>query len=301
MDYKAIIKSRDMRQNILHMLDFIPDKLMLRLQYFIKTGRMLHVKNPKRYSEKLQWYKLYYRDEKMKQCADKYLVRDYVKSKGLGHILNELYGVYSSAEEINFEELPETFVLKASNGGGGNNLIFCDKKDINYKEIQESLNRWIAPSGKNPGREWVYEKAENYIIAEKILKRDSRGDLPDYKFFCFNGEPYCLYTMIDYTDCHENGKLAFYDLEFKHMGARRKDFDDIEQNLEKPASFDKMLEYARILSKDFPHVRVDFYNIDGDVVFGELTFFNASGYVQFEPDEFDVVLGEQFILPKKKG
>ena len=299
MDYKKVFKSSSTRQKILRMLDFVPDKTMLKIQYYIKTGRKLNLNNPKRYSEKLQWYKVNYRNELMRTCSDKYLVRDYVEKKQLGHMLNDLYGVYRNAKDIDFDALPDRFVLKASNGGGGNNIIFCDKtKGFDKEAVIDSLNKWIFPSGKSLGREWVYEKSENYIIAEKILARNANNDLPDYKFFCFNCEPYCLYTMIDYTDDHSKGKLAFYDLDFKHMGYHRKDFKNIDYDIPKPENFDKMVEYARILSSEFPHVRVDMYNIDGEIVFGELTFFNASGYVLFEPDEFDFILGEKFILPE---
>jgi len=298
MDYKKIIKSRKMRLEILKLLSFIPDKLMIQMQYKIKTGRRLNLKEPKRYTEKLQWYKLYYRNPIMVQCADKYSVRDYVKSKGLEHILNDLYGVYEDESQIQFDKLPSTFVLKTTNGGGGNNIIICD--DINKLDKEKSLkllHEWLKPKGKAGGREWVYYNSKPRIIVEKMLPRNKNNDLPDYKFFCFNGKAYCLYTMIDYTDDHNNGKLGFYDLKFNKLPYRRLDFKPIEQELEKPQNFDKMVEIAEILSKDFPHVRVDLYNIDGKIIFGELTFFNASGYVQFEPDEFDFILGEQFVLP----
>lgn len=128
MNYKKIIKSRETRIKLLSLLNFIPDKTMIKLQYYIKTGRRLNLKHPQRYTEKLQWYKLYYRDPLMQQCSDKYDVREYVKSKGLGHILNECYGVYERVEDIDFDSLPNQFVLKDTLGGGGNSVIICRKK-----------------------------------------------------------------------------------------------------------------------------------------------------------------------------
>ncbi len=296
MNYKKLLKNQNTRFKILNMLSWVPDKTMVKLQYRIKTGRKLNLKNPQRFTEKLQWYKLYYRNPLLKKCADKYEVREYVKSKGLDNILNELYGIYDTPEEINLKELPNQFVLKTTNGSGGNNIIICkDKSKLNINEVKSKLQEWIDfPIKKPMGREWCYEGLKARIICEKLLPRDKRNDLPDYKFFCFNGKAEFLYVMIDYTDNHKNGKMGFYDRNFKKLDFYRDDFGKIDFELEKPKNFDKMVEYAEILSKDFPHVRVDFYNLDGKIVFGELTFYNTSGYVTFSPDEADFIIGEKF-------
>lgn len=300
MDYKKIIKNQETRFKILKLLNFIPDKTMLKLQYRIKTGRKLNLKNPKRYTEKIQWYKLNYRTPLMTKCADKYTVREYIESKGLGDILNELYGVYDSVEEIDFEKLPNKFVLKTTNDSHTN--IFCnDKENSDIEEIKKELNYYMKSRPKiSLGREWVYKNSKRRIICEKLLERDNNGDLPDYKFFCFNGKVYCLYVMIDYVDNNAEGKLEFYDRDFKDLNARRKDFKKIDRKIEKPKNFERMVEYAEILSKDFPHVRVDFYDLNGKIIFGEMTFYNASGYTEFEPDEFDFKLGEQFKIENVK-
>lgn len=300
MDYKKIIKNQKVRLMILNALNFVPDKLMIKVQYKIKTGKKLDLEKPKRYTEKLQWYKIFYRDPIMAQCADKYSVREYVKSKGLGDILNVMYRVYDDVSEIDLNELPNEFVLKTTNGGGGNNVIFCrDKRTFDDKENKRLLTSWLKPKKKNGGREWVYYNSKVKIIAERLLPLDENNDLPDYKFFCFYGKVYCLYTMIDYTENHSNGKLGFYDSNFKKLPYRRMDFMPIDKYLEIPKNFKRMIEIAELLSKDFPHVRVDLYNINGEIIFGELTFFNASGYTKFEPDEFDFILGDQFNLPLK--
>lgn len=170
MDYKKLIKSRDMRVRILQMLSFIPDEWMLRIQYRIKTGRRLDLKNPKRYTEKIQWYKLYYRDSLMAQCVDKYEVRKYVESCGLGWILNEVFGVFNSPNEIDFDALPDRFVLKDTLGGGGNSVLICrDKSSLNKWDTLETLERWVKPKkGKHSGREWVYDLGKSRIIRGKI-------------------------------------------------------------------------------------------------------------------------------------
>ena len=151
---------------------------------------------------------------------------------------------------------------------------------------------------KPAGREWCYEGANSKIICEKLLPRDYRNDLPDYKFFCFDGKVEFLYVMIDYTDNHENGKMGFFDKKFNKLPFYRNDFKKIDFDIKKPKHFSKMIEYAELLSTDFPHVRVDFYNIDGKIIFGELTFYNTSGYVNFSPDEYDFEIGKKFNIEK---
>lgn len=295
--YKKIIKNKKTRDMIIHFFDKIDDKTMLKIQYRIKTGRRLNLKNPERYTEKLQWYKLYYRDPLMTVCSDKNAVREYVKNKGLGNILNEQFGCYKSVDEINFDELPEQFVIKSTTGSG-NNIIVKNKQDLDVEAVKEEVTQWLKKK-KSLGREWCYYEIEPQVIVEKFIGRDENNDLPDYKFFCFNGEVYCLYTMVNYTDDHKKGQLGFYDKNFEKLPYCRCDYRDIDFEIKKPKNFDKMVEYAEILSKDFPHARIDFYNLDGNIIFGEITFYNASGYTAFNPDDFDFILGEKFILPEK--
>lgn len=297
--YKKILTNQQIRLKILELLSFLPDSWKIRFQYRIKTGRKVNLKSPKRYSEKIQWYKLYYRTPLITQCADKYAVREYVKEKGLGFLLNELYAVYDDPDKIDFDSLPKQYAMKANNSSG-TNIFVTDNSTVDRKYLYETAKKWLSHRAKSISGERCYDSIPQKIIFEKLLPRNKDNDLPDYKFFCFNGEPYCLYTMIDYTDNHANGKLGFYDLSFDQMPYFRKDFAPIEKKLDRPANFEKMIEYARILSKDFPHVRVDFYNIDGQIIFGELTFHNASGYTVFEPDEFDTIMGDKFVLPEKQ-
>lgn len=298
MEYKKIIKNKELRLKILNAFSWIPDKLMVKIQYFIKTGRKLNLKNPKRYTEKLQWYKLYYRDPLMTKCADKYEVRSYVKKKGCGKYLTNLYGVYNDVSEINFDELPNKFAVKYTNGSGANYFV-NNKNGEEIRKVKRVIEGWQSNDNSDYGREWCYYNGNPKVIIEELIERDENGDLPDYKFFCFNGKVEYLYTMIDYVDDHEKGKCSFFTSEFEQLPYRRSEYLPIDINIEKPKDFDTMVEIAELLSKDFPHVRVDLYNIQGKIFFGELTFYNASGYTVFTPDEFDYILGEKFVLPDR--
>lgn len=296
MDYKKLIPNKNLRLKILNLLDFIPDKLMLKIQYKIKTGRALNLDNPIRYTEKLQWYKLYYRKPIMKVCADKYSVRDYVKSKGLEDSLNPLYGVYTRVEDIDFEKMPAAFAIKFTNGSG-KNIFVKDKNTINENELKYTINQWFKETSVKYGREWCYYDIQPRVIIEKLLERDECNDLPDYKFFCFNGKVKYLYTMVDYVDNHDEGRCSFFTPKFEKLPYRRSEYKEINREIPKPTNFEKMIEIAEKLSEDFPHVRVDLYNIKGNIIFGEMTFYNASGYTVFEPDEFDFIMGKEFNLP----
>lgn len=303
LDYKKIITNKSTRMKILDAFSFVPDKQMIEIQYKIKTGRKLNLCNPKRYTEKLQWYKLYYRDPIMKKCVDKYEVRRFVSDRGLSNILNINYGVYNTPSDIEWDSLPNSFVLKDTLGSGGNSVILIkDKEKMNKEYIMSELSKWISVpiNRKSPGREWVYEGQQHRIIIEKYLDTEY-GDLPDYKFFCFNGEPELIYMMTDYRDHHDKGKLAFLDKHFKLLNVRRSDFDAVTKQPKIPDNFEEMIRIAIKLSSGFPHVRVDLFNIDGEIIFGELTFFNASGYFEFVPDEFDYKLGSKFVLPELRG
>ena len=299
MNYKKIFKSRKMRARILWKLRFVPDKPMIELQYRIKLGRRLNLKNPQRFTEKLQWYKLYYRDPLMKQCVNKYTVRDYVKQKGLEEILVPLYGHYARPEEIDLDALPERFVLKKQHGGGGHDVILCtDKSKLQRENLLSQLAiRVDRVPGGGGGREWAYWDMETGIVAEELLEnaQNPEAGVDDYKFFCYDGK--AEYLVVD-TDRFIGHKRNFYDREWNNLHVTS-DCPACDREIEKPENFERMLEIAEILSRDFPFVRVDLYNISGRICFGELTFYPWSGYVQFRPDEADYLLGKDFVLRKR--
>lgn len=301
MNYKKIIKRRSTRAGILRALRFIPDEPMIKLQYFIKMNRRLDLKNPRRFTEKMQWYKLYYRNPLMVRCADKADVREYVRSKGLEEILIPCIGVYDAPEQIDWDALPERFVLKDTLGGGGNAVILVrDKAKADRAALTQRMRAWVSRDvhRKSGGREWPYHEGKNSrIIIEELLTEGDSSALTEYKFFCFNGRTEFLYVMKD-RKLGESVKLGIFGREFNKLPVLRDGDADIGET-EKPANFDRMLEIAEILSADFPHVRVDLYSVGGAIRFGELTFFNASGYMKYTPDDFDIEIGDKWKLPEK--
>lgn len=301
MDYKRIVKSKAVRVMIMRALSFVPDKPMLQLQYRIKTGRKLDLKNPKRFTEKLQWYKVYYRDPLMAQCADKYTVREYVTSHGYSSILNGLIGLYNDPDEVTFESLPQQFVLKSTLGGGGNEVIICrDKSELDIPATKKRMAKWVKPRiGKNIGREWVYDGRQSRIVAEAYIPSDpSEGGLIDYKFFCFNGKCAYVYVIADRKVGQKAG-IGIVTPDYRFLPYVRADEKPLERTVPKPDNWSEMLAVAEDLARPFPHARIDFYDVQGKVIFGEITFFDGSGYMTFDPDEFDFMLGEPFVLPKK--
>ena len=298
MDYKNLIRSRDTRLRILKALDFIPDPLMIRLQYLTKTRRILNLTRPVRYTEKIQWYKLNYRDPLITTCSDKLAVRDYVQSKGLGSILNECYREFPDAEAIQFSELPNSFALKCTNVSGANYFV-SNKDKVDEQKIKDHMTVAIAAANPRMGREWGYYGVPVRILAERLLPRDENNDIPDYKFFCFQGKVEFLYVMKNYVDDHAMGECSFFTRDFEKLPYRRSEYRPIEGVVPKPETFDRMVEIAEVLAADFPHVRVDLYSLRGEIIFGELTFYPASGYSVFTPDEFDFIMGAKFQLPSR--
>lgn len=297
MNYKKIIRSQKTRSKILNLFSWVPDSIMLRIQYRIKMGFWPDFKHPKRFTEKMQLYKMKYRNPVMAQCVDKYEVRKYVESKGLGHILNKLYGVYNSINEINFDILPGKFVTKTTNGGGGLNVILVkDKSLCDIEDIKQKLLLWGAGKERKHkeslGREWAYTGIKkSRIIIEELLEDSNNvnGTIEDYKFFCFNGEPKCVQVDTGRFDGHRQN---YYDMAWKSLGVHCTYPEGELQPA--PQNFDEMKDLAAQLSAEFPFVRVDLYNVQGKIYFGELTFYPSSGYGKFHPDEFDQKLGDYF-------
>lgn len=299
MDFYKKLFSKKVRFAILRYLKFIPDKQMIQFQYWMKLHRKLNLESPRRYTEKIQWYKLYYRNDLMPICVDKYRVRKYIEKKGLSDILVKLYGVYDKADDIPFDALPQKFVLKTSNGSG-TNIICRDKSKIFPQNIIEKVNNFLKQSSASAGREWAYAKGTPKIIIEELLEDDSNvdGSISDYKLLCFNGRPEYIVLDIDRFTHH---KRNIYDVEWHdlHVVSDCPCIDN--RTFDKPRNYERMIEIAKILSEDFPAVRVDLYNINGRIYFGELTFFPWSGYVQYQPDSFDFEMGKKFILPERNN
>lgn len=300
MDYKKIIKNRATRRAILHFLHFIPDKIMLRLQYRIKLGRKLDLESPERFTEKIQWYKLFYHNPIIRECVNKYTVRDYVKRKGLERILVSLYAHYKWIEDVEWESLPNSFVIKTQHGGGGLNVIVVpDKERISKQEVIDKLQFSEEKlQNKSSGREWAYGGLDTGIVVEELLinRECPSAGINDYKIFCYGG--HAKYIIVD-VDRYIGHKRNFYDCDWNNLHVTS-DCPAADREIPKPENLNEMLEVAEKLSEDFPYVRVDLYSVDGKVYFGELTFYPWSGYVQFNPDEWDYIFGKDFNLVNYK-
>ncbi len=287
--------SKKTRRSLYKVLDVLPDKAVVRLQYYASLGRFPNLKNPQRFTEKLQWYKLNYRIPLMTQCADKYKIRFYLKDKGYEDFSPELYQVCDTFEEIDFEKLPQAFAIK-SNNGCGTNIFVKDKSTINLDEIAAAVATWNEVNTISVGREWAYKDIEPKIVIEELLVSNDgtqKDDLNDYKILCFNGEPKVLWVDIDR---HMDHRRNFFDLEWNDLGIVS-DCPVADHPIPKPYGFERMIEVAKDIAKDFPFVRVDFYSVNEKLYVGELTFYPWSGCVSFTPDSFDFELGSYFTLP----
>lgn len=296
MDYKKIFKTRRARARMLRKLRLIPDKPMLRLQYRIKMGKGLHLRKPELFTEKLQWYKLYYRDPLMKRCVNKLEVREFVKERGLEDILIPLIASYEKPTDIDWNSLPEQFVMKTAQGGGGLSVVVCaDKSKTSLEELQKKL--WFVNDRvgeRNGGREWAYYGIRTGILVEQRLvnRENPEAGVNDYKFFCYDGKP--MYIVAD-TTRFTGHKRNFYDTEWNNLHVTS-DCPACDHEIPRPPELEKMLAAAARLSDGFPFVRVDLYDVDGRVWFGELTFYPWSGYVRFQPQKWDRIFGEPFRL-----
>lgn len=260
---------------------------------YSKLGHNLNLKDPQRYTEKLQWLKLFYRDDKMPVCSDKYFVRQYLIDNGFGYLLNELIASYTNVDDIDIDFLPKSFVIKGSHGSGWN-LIVHDKDKINWVIWKKIMRSWMKQDLSWFGAEWNYANPTPRIIVEKYLEDDS-GALRDYKIICANGEP--KYFQIDESR-YTNHKWVFTDLDGNPLPMTQ---GFTMGNLEHITFTDtqrKMIDIARELSKPFINVRVDFYECNGKIYFGELTFFDGSGFFNFKPDEWDFIWGGNITLPE---
>lgn len=297
---KRIIFNKQIRFNYLTKLGLynsISDEQFLKKQWKTFFNTELNLKNPQSFNEKLQWLKIYDRNPQYTQMVDKYEAKKYVSNIiGEEYIIPTL-GIYNSFEEIDFNKLPNQFVIKCTHDSGGL-VIIKDKKNMDIKEVEKKINKCLKRNYYYGSREWVYKNVKPRIIIEKYME-DNNSIMRDYKFFCFNGEPKLMY-LSEGLENHETARMSFYDMDFNLIDCKRKDYKQLDYTPKKPKTFEQMKEFASILSKDIPHVRVDWYEINGKLYFGELTFFTCSGFIPFEPEEWDYKLGEMLKLPDKK-
>ena len=293
---------RDIGKSFLyHFGGKFPDALYLRLMYYFQTGKRLHLKHPKTYNEKLQWLKLHDRKPEYTTMVDKYAVKEYVANIiGQEYIVPTL-GVWNRPEEIAWDELPHQFVLKTTHGGGSKGVVICrDKEKLDREKTVRYLQTAMKHDFYQNYREWPYKAVKSRIIAEEYLSDDNpstssgqENGIKDYKFFCFNGRP--LYCGV-FSGRWSRMVADYFDMEWSHLPFTLKGNPFAGTTPSKPKAFDTMYRLATKLAVGHLHIRVDFYEVNDKVYFGELTFFSASGFGQFNPDEWDEILGSQFEL-----
>lgn len=268
------------------------DEKFIKMRFKHNFGYEPDLDNPKTFNEKLQWLKLYNRQPIFSTMVDKYGAKEYVANIiGAEHIVPTL-GVWDSFEEIDFPSLPNQFVLKCTHDSGG--LVICkDKSKLDIDEAKQKIQKSLKENYYLHGREWPYKNVKPRIIAEKYLEDESGNGLKDYKFFCFDGEPKFMFIATGRAE----GKTCFdfFDLDFNHIPVKQH-YPNAAVLPKKPKRFEEMKELAAKLSKNLKHVRVDFFEVDDKIYFGELTFMHFGGLEKFEPNSYDYKFGEYLNL-----
>lgn len=279
------------------LLGFLPDKQYLQLYYFAKLKKICNLKEPKTFNEKLQWLKLYNRRSEYTVLVDKYRVRDYIKDNIGEEYLIPLLGVWDDPDEIDFDKLPEKFVLKCNHNSGLGICICKNNKKLDIEKTKHELKKGLAEDYYMTGREWPYKNVPRKIIAEQYME-DKNGELNDYKFFCFDGEVDCVMIVTDRAKGDAHYYYMSKDWTILPYGrltrSLPKDF-----TLPKPEHLEEMFDIAHRLSQGFPHVRIDLYNVDGHIYFGEYTLYHQGGFEEGFDEASDLHLGSLIKLPPK--
>ena len=275
----------------------IPDKQYLQILYFLKMGEPLHLVHPLTFSEKIQWLKLYNRKSLYTLLVDKYRVKTYVASIIGDKYIIPTIGVWDRPEDVDFDSLPNQFVLKTTHGGGNVGVIICkDKMTLDYRKTVEKLNKSLKQNIYKSLREWPYKGVEKKIMAEEYMEDTETKELRDYKLFAFDGKVKALFVATERGG--GNVKFDFFDADFNHLDVVQ-EHPMSGKNIPKPYCFEEMKEIAEKLSKGFPHVRIDMYEVNHRVFFGEFTFYHHGGVVPFHPKEWDYKFGSWIQLPEK--
>ena len=291
------------RHVALKFLSLIPDKPYAKLFYKVYTGKNLNLDNPTSLNEKLWWLKLNNRDPLLTVCSDKHRARKYVRKCGYEDILIPQIGVFKNANDIDFSKYKEPVIIKCNNGSGGNVLYDPANRTFDEKRAKNSLNKTLKEKYYQISREWNYKNIPPRIVVEKVI-RDKNGNLPsDYRFFCFDGVPKIM--MMDIGVLNKEGRHQFefprniYDMDFNLMPIRF-GRDNYKGHVDKPENYERMVEIASNLSKPFPMCRVDLYNIDGKIYFGEMTFYHGGCCQEITPSEWDYRLGSWIDIKSSK-
>lgn len=276
----------------------MPDREYVTRLFKARMGTDLDLEDPVTFSEKIQWIKLYDRRPEQTVMVDKYLAREYISSRIGDEYLVPLLGVWEDPEEIDFDLLPEKFVLKCNHNSGLGMCICSDRSSLDKRKVIDGLKKGLAEDYYLSGREWPYKNVPRRVLGEVFLEDTVMGELVDYKLFCFDGDVYC--TFVSTGRATKQGiNVSFFDREWKMLPFRKR-YPVLKDDFPCPRNHDKMREIAALLSKGFPFLRVDFYEINGRLYIGELTFSPGSGFEKFYPEEWDTLLGNMIKLPLKK-
>ena len=288
--------NRTVKEIIKKLVGLIPSKLWISYRFKVRTGEKMDWKNPKTFNQKLQWLKLYNRRPEYTTMVDKYEVKKYVAERiGEEYIIPTL-GVWDRFEDIDFDALPDQFVLKCTHDSGGL-IIVRDKSKLDKEAARKMFRVALNRNHYSVNREWPYKNVKPRIIAEQYMKDEQAEDLPVYKIFCFGGEPYIIQAIQN--DKQPNESIDYFDIGWDKLPLRQ-NFPNSEHPLPAPKTLDKMLQYAGVMSTRHPFLRVDFYEVNGKMYFSEFTFFSDSGMQKFDPPEWDYILGDRIKLPKKQ-
>ncbi|AKB60514.1 ATP-grasp fold amidoligase family protein [Methanosarcina mazei] len=282
--------------NYYGLLKWLPDKTLLEIDFKARHGKKLDLDNPVTYNEKLQWLKLYDRDPVYSQMVDKYEVYQYVSKKIGKKYLIPLLGVWDSADDIEFDKLPDQFVLKPTHDSGC--CVICtDKETFSRNKAIKKLNAALHRNYYYSGREWPYKDVKPRVIAQKYIVDESGYELKDYKIFCFDGVPKLIH--VDFNRFTDNHQRNIYTPSWEYVPMSILYPTSPETKVEKPVVLKEMLTIAKNLSAGIPHVRVDLYVVGEKIYFGELTFYHDSGHTTFNPPEWDETMGSWIRLPGK--
>jgi hypothetical protein len=274
---------------------FLPPELYARIYFEYYYERKLDLDNPVEFNEKIQWLKVYYHPPILNKLVDKYEVREYVKEKIGDQYLNEILALYSSVAEVDFDQLPSQFVLKTTHGYN-NNIIVRDKATLNLRKSKLRLYKWMSRNQYyQGGQEWAYKDITPRIIAEKYLPEIDNNGVSDIKFYCFNGTPEFIEVTIQVESVAHR---SYFDPHWNTLEMERMQQPNYGKKLQKPKNLEKMVELAGKLANKFPFVRVDLYNIDGKILFGELTFYPADARYPFYPEKYNKIYGDKIKLPR---
>lgn len=275
------------------LLSFLPDKHYSILTFLIRQRRFPNLKNPTLFNDKLLYLKLTDRNPLYKQLVDKYEVRNYVKNIIGEQYLIPLIGVYRHPSEVDFDKLPNKFVIKSTSGSGGQNVVICKNKDeLDWSNISGKIEKWLKYDTYKRTREWPYKDLPSRIVIEEYIE-DSQRQTNDYKFWCFNGEPFCVQVHLNRFKNHQKG---IFDLNFNNILFKHGNVQDLDHKIKKPKNYETMIKIAKKLSQQLPFVRVDLYNIDGKIYFGEMTLYPANCNYRIRPFKYEKILGKKLII-----